>query len=230
LGPSIAPFQLHPTLRLLARFRDTVSAAEHPLPLVAITEFMPNLRFGGSVFTLGSFGMALAEDWATRSRFVSDHRRMAMYYAMIRPRGAGWLRAVPGLQEPLVAYSLTDEDWARLEDGASTLAEGLFGVGADLITPCISGAVPSASMSEFRESLASADRSRAALMTIHIFSSLPMSGHAGRIVNPEGRLESLRNVWVADASVIPEPLGVNPQATVMSLALRTAEGFLATKS
>jgi choline dehydrogenase-like flavoprotein len=227
LGPSIAPFQLHPTLRLLARFRQPVSAAEHPLPQVAITEFMPDLRFGGSIFTLGSFGMALAEDWAERSHLAADHRHFGLYYAMIRPRGAGRLRAVPGLPEPLVGYRLADEDWGMLTDGATALAEGLFSAGADLVLPSIAGVAPSASPSQFKLNMAGAARARAALMTIHIFSSLPMSGRHDRLVDPEGRLEAMKNVRVADASVIPEPLGVNPQATVMSLALRTAESFLA---
>jgi choline dehydrogenase-like flavoprotein len=34
------------------------------------------------------------------------------------------------------------------------------------------------------------------------------------------------NVWVADASVIPSSIGVNPQITIMALATRLAYALL----
>ena len=61
-------FQLHPTVRVLARFAEPVDAQHHHLPLVAVTEFTPELRFGGSVFTLATYGLGLAEDWTTRAQ------------------------------------------------------------------------------------------------------------------------------------------------------------------
>jgi choline dehydrogenase-like flavoprotein len=37
-----------------------------------------------------------------------------------------------------------------------------------------------------------------------------------------GRFRELRNLFVADASVFPSCLGVNPQVTIMAVATRTA--------
>ena len=91
-------FQLHPTIRVLARFPEAVNAHRYELPLTAITEFMPALRFGGSVFTLSTFGLALAEDWPVRGRYLPEYDHCAMYYAMIRPDGVG--RLEPGLGWP----------------------------------------------------------------------------------------------------------------------------------
>ena len=89
-------FQLHPTIRVLATFPEAVNAHRHELPLAAITEFMPALRFGGSVFTLSTFGLALAEDWPVRGRYLPEYAHCAMYYAMIRPDGVGRVRNCPG--------------------------------------------------------------------------------------------------------------------------------------
>jgi choline dehydrogenase-like flavoprotein len=222
-----APFQLHPTLRLLARFKEPVDAHRYRLPLVAITEFMPRLRFGGSVMTLGTFGMALAEDWGQRADMIADHRHLAMYYAMIRPKGWGRVRAVPGLREPWVTYDLAPEDWTALSNGAAKLAGALFAAGAEWVGPAVTGHpgwTSAAAAAAWAES--GAGRERAALMTIHIFSSRPMGERAGLPVDSFGRLRAADNVTVADASVLPTAPGVNPQATIMALAFRAADAFL----
>jgi choline dehydrogenase-like flavoprotein len=41
-----------------------------------------------------------------------------------------------------------------------------------------------------------------------------------------GRVRGMRNLWVADASLIPTPTVVNPQVTIMALAHRVADAIL----
>ena len=64
-------------------------------------------------------------------------------------------------------------------------------------------------------------------MTIHLFSSIGM-GEDPKLsqANSFGKLHEFNNVYVADSSLIPEAPGVNPQATVMALALRVAKNFI----
>ena len=220
-------FQLHPTIRLLARFPETVDAQRDRLPLVAITEFMPELRFGGSIFTLGTYGMALAENWQHQAGLLPDYAHHAMYYAMIKPDGAGRIRSIPGMADPLATYSLTERDWRRLSDGAQKLAAALFAAGAQYITPAVRGHDGWASTAA-----AAADpvlpRSRTSLMTIHLFSSCPMGNDADHFpVDGHGRVFGFDNLMVADGSLLPSAPGVNPQATIMALAYRAADAFLA---
>lgn len=42
------------------------------------------------------------------------------------------------------------------------------------------------------------------------------------VVNPEGKLWDAQNVWIADGSIVPTSLGVNPQLAIMTLATRIA--------
>ncbi len=42
-----------------------------------------------------------------------------------------------------------------------------------------------------------------------------------------GRVHGTRNVFVNDASLLPTAPGVNPQATIMAIAVRNARRFLA---
>ena len=42
------------------------------------------------------------------------------------------------------------------------------------------------------------------------------------VVDPDGKVWDLDNVWVADGSVLPTSLGVNPQLSIMTVATRIA--------
>lgn len=222
-------FQLHPTVRVLARFAKPVDAHRHHLPLVAITEFSPDLRFGGSVFTLATFGLGLAEDWALRSELLADYRHFAMYYAMIRPDGVGQVRALPGLTEPIVSYRLTARDWRRLGSGLERLAQALLAAGATEVIPSICTHPGWKSAGDLQRNLPiDLPRRLTALMTIHLFGSCPMGANEVFFpVDPSGRLRDTDNAFVADASILPGAPGVNPQATIMAFAFRIADDFLA---
>jgi choline dehydrogenase-like flavoprotein len=47
------------------------------------------------------------------------------------------------------------------------------------------------------------------------------------VVDPFGRSHEVSNLWICDNSVFPSALAANPALTIMALALRTAEKFLA---
>ena len=226
-GPIGRSFQLHPTIRLLARFPDQINAQRYRLPLVAITEFMPELRFGGSVFTLPTFGMALAEDWTNRNGLLPDYGRHAIYYAMIKPDGVGRIRALPGIDEPVTSYLLTERDRRRLWQGAQKLAGALLAAGAEHVTPSVVGH-PGWSEAGAAARDGAPPASRVNLMSIHLFGSCPMGEKAGiHPVDSLGRLRGFENVIIADGSVLPGAPGVNPQGTIMALALRAADAFMA---
>ncbi|MFG5119885.1 GMC family oxidoreductase [Methylorubrum sp. POS3] len=47
------------------------------------------------------------------------------------------------------------------------------------------------------------------------------------VVDPHGRSFEIDNLWISDGSTFPSSLAANPALTIMALALRTAERFLA---
>jgi choline dehydrogenase-like flavoprotein len=73
------------------------------------------------------------------------------------------------------------------------------------------------------------DRRRTNLMTVHLTSSIRMGEDpAGSAADSFGRVRGASNLRVNDASLLPDAPGVNPQAAIMTIALRNAEQFLTT--
>jgi choline dehydrogenase-like flavoprotein len=221
--------RLHPTLKVVARFAREINAQRSRLPLNAITEFMPDQRLGGSVFLPGYFGMSVAEDWENRRWLLEEWRNCGMYYAMARGSGTGTVRSVPGLAEPLVSYALSPVDWNNLGLGVARLGQAMFAAGATHVYPSIVGHpgwTSAETCTEFADRPLPASRTN--LMTIHLFSSCPPGEDLSRCAtNSFGRVHGTENLFLADASQVPEAPGVNPQLTIMAMALRNAEAFLA---
>ena len=69
--------------------------------------------------------------------------------------------------------------------------------------------------------------SRASLMTVHLCSTAPMGADPRRATTDRrGLVHGTTNVFVNDASLLPDAPGVNPQASVMALAIRNVRRFL----
>jgi choline dehydrogenase-like flavoprotein len=64
-------------------------------------------------------------------------------------------------------------------------------------------------------------------MTVHLCSTVPMGSDAERAAaDSHGRVHGTDNVYVNDASLLPDAPGVNPQASVMAVAIRNARRFV----
>ena len=60
--------------------------------------------------------------------------------------------------------------------------------------------------------------------TAHIMGTCRMSNHPSEgVVGPDGQAWDVPGLVIADASVLPGTIGVNPQVTIMALALLIGE-------
>jgi choline dehydrogenase-like flavoprotein len=67
---------------------------------------------------------------------------------------------------------------------------------------------------------------RASVMTVHLGSTAPMGEDLRRCATDSfGKVHGVENVYVNDASLLPDAPGVNPQASVMAIAIRNARRF-----
>ena len=213
---------VHPTVKLAARFDEAVNVADD-VPVHQVKEFSPDLSFGGSASHPGLVTLALTDSWSTMRSAVTDWREIAVYYAAITSEGRGRVTAVPGTVDPLVTYRLTRRDRALLGQGLARLALVMLEAGAREVYPSFRGAP----IVRDRGDLATlTDRFRAtaaSVMTVHLCSTVPMGEDVTRAAADSfGRVHGSANVFVNDASLLPDAPGVNPQASVMAVALRNA--------
>lgn len=217
---------VHPTVKLTARFADEVNVADD-VPVHQVKEFSPDLSFGGSASNPGLVALALSDSWDRFGAAITDWERLAVYYAAITSQGRGWVQAVPGMRDPLVTYRLTKRDRAVLGRGLARLALLMLQAGATEVYPSYRGAPVVRRPRDLATTQATFGVSRASVMTVHLCSTVPFGEHDRAAADSVGLVRGTTNVRVNDASLLPDAPGVNPQASVMAVAIRNARRFIA---
>jgi choline dehydrogenase-like flavoprotein len=219
---------VHPTVKLAARFPEPLNTPDD-VPVHQVKEFAPEISFGGSASNPGLVALALADNWAEFGHALHEWERVSVYYAAITSEGKGRVKAVPGLRDPLVAYHLTARDRELLRSGLSRLALLMLAAGADEVYPSFHHAPVVRNRADLATLQQAFATTKATVMTVHLCSTVPLGEHPRCAADSYGRMRGMRNVWVNDASLLPDAPGVNPQGSVMAFAVRNARHFIETE-
>lgn len=220
LGRNLA---LHPATVLAGRFDDDVlawrgvlqSAAVHELHesdgvLIEATSTPPGM---GSMVYPG-YGARLL-GWLDRAPQV------ATFGAMIADRGVGSVSSVRG--ETVMRYNISRADLAKLMIAVAAMGRLLFAAGAVEVLTALPGAMTVTSLPALRDVLSRSDPRSLHLAAFHPTGTAAAGADAQVCpVDQTGRLRGIDGVWVADASILPSCPEVNPQLSIMALALAVA--------
>lgn len=219
--------RIHPMLKVLGRFRDPVNAHQSVLPLLQVREFWPEVSLGGGFLTPGHAALTLSDNWDPEK--MGDLDNFASYYVGVRGRGQGSVRpSVLGDDGTICRYELADEDVLNISNGLARISMLLLAAGATEVYPAVRGVGP---ISTEKEAIRWLDErlptNSISLTTVHAFSSVPIGERSDKCAaNSYGKLRGWDNLYVNDASMLPDSPGVNPQGSVMALARRNAQSFL----
>ena len=158
---------------------------------------------------------------------MEDYRKMAMWVVAVRAESVG--RVKRGfLGEVSVQYSFNRADMERLRKGLALLARSQFAAGAKKVVPGIYGlpyAIGPDQVGLIEEG--PLDPRAYVVISSHLFGGTVMDRDPAKgVCDARGRVHGYEGLVVADASVIPSTLGVNPQHTIMALARTFAEAML----
>lgn len=224
--PSKTSLRCHPTVKVVARFPDQVNRANDGVPAHQIREFAPRFTLGSSISSVPYLALALADHPDQLMHLERDWQRMSIYYAMTTG-GSGKIRSIPFFKDPFVSFALTENDLSNIQSALYNLCRCVLSAGADLAIPSIRGAPVLKSLSDLSLIPKTLPRGLTNLMTVHLFSSCPMGEDRARCVtNSYGKVFGLDGIWIADASILCGPPGVNPQGTIMAITRRNVFDFL----
>jgi len=218
---------LQPMVKLTAEFAEPVNFPGMGVAGEQVSEFSPEFSFGCAISSRAHLAINLADETDGVALAVNRHRHLVSYYVMSRGSLNGSVRALPGFNDPLVRYGVTQRERENLGKGIKALTRVLLAAGAMRVFTGLSDnrVIESLRQTDKLDNTLPAGFSN--IMTVHLMSSCPMGEDQRKAaVNSWGRVHGHAGLYVSDVSTLCTSPGVNPQGTIMALAHRNSEHFL----
>jgi choline dehydrogenase-like flavoprotein len=221
---------VHPNAKVVGVFDEVVNPWWGTHQAHQIHDFLDQgILIGYAVPPPGILAGALPGIGEEHAAIMSLYNHMFPVGCLIEDTSTGTVVLGPDRQ-PYMLYSLSRRDTETTHEGVAKICELLFAAGA---RRCL---LPFADLGEIRspDEIARIRRRRPdphgiELMTVHIMGSARMASDAERgATDAFGRVFDVPGLYVADASLLPSPIGVNPQETIAALVARNARRWLET--
>jgi choline dehydrogenase-like flavoprotein len=219
---------MHPNAKLVALFDEPVRGWQGVHQAYQVREFMDegilitavNLPPGLVAMSQSEYGSALGE-------LMREYDHVVTAGCLVEDTTTGVVRNLPGLG-PQVFYQITDRDAERIVRGIALTAELMFAAGATRILaplrgmPDLHGPDDVVRLTEHPVPKRALD-----LFTVHLMGTARMSNDPRRgVVSGFGEFHGARGLFVADASLFPGPVGLNPMETIVALVTRNTRWLL----
>lgn len=216
---------LHPAAKVIALFDEEVKAWDG----IPQSYYMDDLAAEGirleQIFTPPAFvAPNLMFSGEAHSDVMTSYNRLACFGMIIQDTSRGRVFVLPKGRAG-IWYSVNKYDLPKYLRGIARISEIFFAAGAKKVFPCIYK-VPVITREEgarriFEKKIRPKDLD---LQAFHPLGTCRMGvDPRNSAVDPNGRLYGMDNIYIADGSIFPTSLGVNPQITIMAAATKIAE-------
>ncbi len=209
---------LHPATAAFALMDERVDMARGVPQSFYIDEFAAEgIMFEGVAGPPAYAAMSLPLSGARHARAMAEYPHLAQFGLMVSDSSRGRVRSLGA--RPMIRYDLAHEDLLKFRAGLGRLRELFLAAGArEVYLPLPEGV--------------RAEQARARDLKLMAFHPLGTARADARpshgVSDGELAVHGVSGVYVADGSVVPSALGVNPQMTIMALATRLAMRLLET--
>lgn len=218
---------IHPAAGAIGVFDERVEGWATVPQGYAIDEFKDEgLYFEGASAPLELAALSHTGYGPSWVALMEDFPRSLMFGFMVKDTSRGQVRPRPGSDDDaLITYWLNRHDVEKVRRGLGILARVYFAAGAREVYLPVPGAKPLKSPADVARFERAALSARAVDLTAyHPLGTCRMGVDPRRsVVGPSHETHDVPGLFICDGSVMPSSLGVNPQLTIMALALRAAE-------
>lgn len=214
----------HPNAKVLAVYPFDVEAWKGVSQYAQIREFHDDgILMAENFVPPGAVAAHLAAHGDAAWELMQRYDQMVLSGVLVEDSSVGSIsRSWLGM--PSARYDITGKDLARFVRGMKLLATMHLELGAERVVVGIRDFPALENSDDLRLfDTVKVTRDMLELFTVHMMGTARMgSSPADSVVSPSGELWSLPGCYVADASLFPTAIGVNPQITIMALATRVA--------
>jgi choline dehydrogenase-like flavoprotein len=221
---------LHPSTCVTAEFEVDVNGHRHVPQGYKSDHFLDEgILLNGALPDYSVLACTLGARGTHLMHAIETRNRLAGLGALVEDQGPGgrvrWLK--PGL--PLITYNLTRRDVRLLHRGMTHAIDVLRAAGAVRCYPLLHSTLVLDTAEDDRRFRSRApDPNDFVLTSYHPMGTCRMSESPGSgVVDLDHETHSVRNLFIVDASSLPGPTAVNPQITIMAIALRASERIAA---
>ena len=220
--------RIHPACWVGARFEEEVRGWDGVMQSYAVDEWQHDGLLLEATFTPLAFG----GHWMPG--VGAEHQERLANYANVASTGvhlSDTSRGRVGLASDgslRITYKLTREDATKLSFGVARAAELFYAAGAREVYPQIGG-IPTIAENEIGLLDASPPPPRRMrLEAFHPLGTARMDADPSRgVAGADGQVHGYESLYIADGSLFPSSIGVNPMMTVIAIAARVARGVAA---
>jgi choline dehydrogenase-like flavoprotein len=215
--------RIHPACWVGARFDEEVRGWDGVMQSYGVTEWEPRGILLEATFTPLAFGAQwLPGTGRAHQERVRAYDHIASTGVHLSDRSSGRV-GLAGDGSLRVTYKLTDEDAQRLVFGIARAADLFYAAGAAEVYPQIAGipTIPKDRIADLESSPPSAGALR--LEAFHPMGTARMDASPDRgVVATDGAVHGASGLYIADGSLLPSSIGVNPMMTIIAMASRVA--------
>jgi len=217
---------IHPACWVGARYDEEVRGWDGVMQSYYLDEWESERVLLEATFTPLAFGGAwLQGAGRTHQEAMLDFGRVGSIGVQLADRSVGRVGLL-GDGSLKVTYHLTDDDARRFSFGIARAAEVHFAAGATEVYPNIlrAGVLRPGQVADFESTRFKASELR--LEAFHPMGTARISGDEGAgVCDARGAVRGVEALYVADASLFPTAVQVNPMMTIVAFAKRVAAGI-----
>jgi choline dehydrogenase-like flavoprotein len=219
LGDNLA---IHPATGVRAIFDEEINMAKGVPQSYFIDEFAnEGIMFEGAAGPPDYLAMSWPFSGEQHRDLMLRYLNTSQFGLMVSDTSRGRVRRRAGRLE--IRYDLNRQDVATFKRGLELLCELYFAAGAEVVYPPVAGVeeLHGGDLEPLRQWDLRAGH--LVLMAFHPLGTARADARPSHgVVDPDLKLHGVEGIYVADGSVVPSSIGVNPQITIMALATRLA--------